>query len=163
MCLKGPSHGAVKPVCSSCRIIAEGHSTIIPFIPGTQVLLIGQDTLRDFTTGHIFDLVSNDVQRMELAPKMCVRFWMSLVDLVVTACLIWHFVEWQALVGLAFLVLLVPFTASLSHIGGKLRRKTAAVTDRRVLLMNEVVSAIRTVKTNAWEWIYRDKIREIRR
>ena len=162
MCLKAPSHG-VKPVCSSCRIIAEGHSTIIPFIPGTQVLLIGQDTLRDFTTGHIFDLVSNDVQRMELAPKMCVRFWMSLVDLVVTACLIWHFVEWQALVGLAFLVLLVPFTASLSHIGGKLRRKTAAVTDRRVLLMNEVVSAIRTVKTNAWEWIYRDKIREIRR
>ena len=65
--------------------------------------------------------------------------------------------------GVAFLLTLVPFSVLLAHIGGKLRKKTAAVTDRRLLLMNEVVSAIRAVKTNAWEWIYRDKIREIRR
>ena len=65
--------------------------------------------------------------------------------------------------GVAFLLALVLFSVLLAHIGGKLRKKTAAITDRRIVLMNEVVSAIRAVKINAWEWIYRDKIREIRR
>ena len=108
-------------------------------------------------------LISNDVQRMEHAPKAFIRLFTSLLDLIVSACLLWYFVGWQALVGVAFLLVLVLFTGFLAHIGGKLRKKTAAVTDRRILLMNEVVSAIRAVKINAWEWIYRDKIREIRR
>ena len=108
-------------------------------------------------------LISNDVQRMEEAPKALIRLWSAPLDLIVSASLLWYFVGWQALVGLVILLLFVPFTVFLAHIGGKLRKKTAAVTDRRILLMNEVVSAIRAVKTNAWEWIYRDKIREIRR
>ena len=85
------------------------------------------------------------------------------MDLIVSVCLFWYFVGWQPLVGVAFLLALVLFSVLLAHIGGKLRKKTAAVTDRRILLMKEVVSAIRAVKINTWEWIYRDKIREIRR
>ena len=65
--------------------------------------------------------------------------------------------------GGVFLLALVLLSVFLAHVGGKLRKKTAAVTDRRILLMNEVVTAIRAVKTNTWEWIYRDKIIEIRR
>ena len=108
-------------------------------------------------------LISNDVQRMEQAPKALIHLWSAPLDLIVSACLLWYFVGWQALVGFAFLLALVLLSALLAHIGGKLRKKTAAVTDRRILLMKEVVSAIRAVKINAWEWIYRDKIREIRR
>ena len=101
---------------------------------------------------------------MEQAPKAFFRLWSALfLDVVLSACLLWYFVGWQALVGVAFLLVLVLFTGYLGHIGGKLRKKTAAVTDRRILLMNEAVSAIRALKTNAWEWIYKDKIREIRR
>ena len=109
------------------------------------------------------DLVSNDVQRIEQFLYRFVRLWLSLFDVGVTACLMWYFVGWQALVGLAFMLLLVPLFGYLSHISGKLRKKTAALTDRRVLLMTEIVSAIRGVKINAWEWIYRDKTRDIRR
>ena len=108
-------------------------------------------------------LISNDVQRMEQAAKYFIFLWSALLDLIVFVCLLWYFIGWQALVGVAFLLALVLFSVFLAHIGGKLRKKTAAVTDRRILLMNEVVSAIRAVKINAWEWIYRDKIREIRR
>ena len=109
-------------------------------------------------------LISNDVQRMEQAPQAFIRLWSALfLELGVSACLLWYFVGWQTFIGGAFLLALVLFSVFLAHIGAKLRKKTAAVTDRRILLMNEVVSAIRAVKTNTWEWIYRDKIREIRR
>ena len=128
-----------------------------------QIFRLGQQSLREFTTGQVMDLVSNDVQRIEELPFRFFRIWLSLFDVGVTACLMWYFVGWQALVGLAFMLLLVPFFGYLSHISGKLRKKTAALTDRRVLLMTEIVSAIRVVKINAWEWIYRDKTRDIRR
>ena len=108
-------------------------------------------------------LISNDVQRIEQAPKALIHLLFAILDLIVCPCLLWYFVGWYALVGFAFLLVLAIFTGFLAHISGKLRKKTAAVTDRRILLMNEVVSAIRALKTNAWEWVYRDKIREIRR
>ena len=119
--------------------------------------------MRDFTTGQVIDLVSNDVQRMEEAPWALFRCLLSLLELVVSAFLMCYFIGWQPLMGVAFLVILLPVYSFLSYITGKLRKKTAAVSDRRILLMHEIVSAIRAVKINAWEWIYRDKIGEIRR
>ena len=100
---------------------------------------------------------------MELVAWGLYRCLLSLLELVVSAILMCYFVGWQALVGLALLVLLVPFYGFMSSISANLRKKTAAVSDRRILLMHEIVSAIRAVKINAWEWIYLDKIGEIRR
>lgn len=109
------------------------------------------------------NLISNDVQRMETAPSYFLELFQSLYDLTFNALLLWYFVGWQSLLGLAFLVLLVPFGLVLADVSANLREKTAAVTDRRVLLVDEVLKAIRAVKINCWEWINRDKIKEIRR
>ena len=65
--------------------------------------------------------------------------------------------------GIIFLFLLVPFGGFLSYLSGKLRLKTAVISDRRISLMAEIVAGIREVKTHAWEWFFRDKIKEIRR
>ena len=109
------------------------------------------------------DLISNDVQRMEQAHKAFFRVLVSIFEISLSTSLIYHFVGWQALTGLATYVVFVPLSVGLAYISGRLRKKTAQFTDRRVLLMNEIITAIRTVKANAWEWIYRDKIAEIRR
>ena len=119
--------------------------------------------MRDFTTGQIQDIVSNDVQRIERAPLFFFRIWIALPNLVATAWLMWYFIGWQSLMGMVFLVILVPLAGFLSGISAKLTKKTAMVADRRLLLMNEIVTAIRSVKANTWEWIYRNKIRIIRR
>lgn len=119
--------------------------------------------MRDFTTGQIQDIVSNDVQRIERVPLGFFRIWIALLNMVATAWLMWYFIGWQSLMGMVFLVILVPLAGFLSGISAKLTKKTAMVADRRLLLMNEIVTAIRSVKANTWEWIYRNKIRIIRR
>ena len=73
------------------------------------------------------------------------------------------FVGWQATMGVIFFCLLVPYFVGLSHAGGKLHRLTAAESDRRISLMNEVVSGIRAIKTHAWEDQYRKEIKSTRR
>lgn len=128
-----------------------------------QILLLGQHTLNEFTKGHVIDLVSNDVQRMELAARQFFRLIVAIFDVCVTVPLLWRFIGWQALMGFIFLLLLVPFGGSMIYLSGKLRGKTACVSDERINLIAEIVAGIREVKTYAWEWIFREQIEDTRR
>ena len=53
--------------------------------------------------------------------------------------------------------------AVLSYANAKLRLRTAAVSDERISLMNQVVSGICAVKMHAWEDEYGRKIKNVRR
>ena len=117
-----------------------------------------------FTTGHVIDLISNDVQRMEedTVMWMCVSISACFV-LVVLAVLLVYLIGWQSLMGVFFLCFLVPYFLGFSHIHAAQRVRAAAVSDRRISLMNQVVSGIRAIKTRAWEDEYRTKIQQTRR
>ena len=77
--------------------------------------------------------------------------------------LIYNLIGWQAVMGVFFLCVLMPYFAVLSYANAKLRLRTATVSDQRISLMNQVVSGIRAVKTHAWEDEYRRKIKHVRR
>ena len=111
----------------------------------------------------MIDLVSNDVQRMEQAARQFFRLVVAIFDVCVAVPLLWYFIDWQALMGIIFLFLLIPFGGFLSYLSGKLRLQTAVISDRRINLMTEIVAGIREVKTHAWEWFFRDTIKETRR
>lgn len=117
----------------------------------------------DFTTGHVIDLVSNDVQRMEEAPKWIAHLVPLTSDVIVATSLVVYMIGWQALMGVFFLLFLIPYLVLLSSAGAELRLRTAAVSDQRISTVNEAVCGIRAIKTHAWESEYRDEIKTIRR
>ena len=130
----------------------------------SQTLLLSKDALSKFTAGHVINLISNDVQRMEEDTFM----WLSTsisscFVLVVITVLLEYLIGWQSLIGVFFLCFLVPFFAGFSSISAALRLRTAVVSDRRISLMNQVVSGIRAIKMRAWKEEYRKKIRRTRR
>lgn len=116
-----------------------------------------------FTTGQVIDLVSNDVERMERVPLALLFMVSPLIQLLVVTLLLLHYVGWQGLMGMIFLIFLVPYLAVLSSANAALRLRTAAASDKRISLMNEVVSVIRAIKTHAWEDEYRNRIKDARR
>ena len=117
-----------------------------------------------FTTGQVIDLVSNDVQRLgESTTKSFFAISLTPFVLVTVMALLLVFVGWQAVMGVIFFCFLVPYLVALSYVGGKLRKRTAEESDRRISLMNEVVSGIRAIKTHAWEDENRKKIKNTRR
>ena len=77
--------------------------------------------------------------------------------------LMYNLIGWQAVTGVFFLCILMPYFAVLSYANAKLRLRTATVSDQRISLMNQVVSGIRAVKMHAWEDEYGRKIKHIRR
>ena len=117
-----------------------------------------------FTAGRLFDLISNDVKRME---EETVKFFVLAVSAVPIYAgaifLIYNLIGWQAVTGVFLLCILMPYFAVLSYANAKLRLRTATVSDQRISLMNQVVSGIRAIKTHAWEDEYRRKIEDIRR
>ena len=112
----------------------------------------------------MIDLVSNDVQRLE-GQTIVIFFYglQSILEVTVVTFLMAFLIGWQSLMGVIFLCFLLPYFAGLSHVGARLRLRTAVASDRRISLMNQVVSGIRAIKTNAWEDEYREKIKTSRR
>ncbi|PFX23000.1 Multidrug resistance-associated protein 4 [Stylophora pistillata] len=80
-----------------------------------------------------------------------------------TIFLIYTLIGWQATTGVFFLCILIPYFAVLSYASAKLRLRTATVSDQRISLMNQVVSGIRAVKTQAWEDEYQKETKDMRR
>ena len=112
----------------------------------------------------MIDLISNDVQRMEEDTVMWLYLlFPSCFYLIMIAVLLVYLIGWQSLMGVFFLCLLVPYFAGISYVSAALRQRTAAMSDRRISLMNQVVSGIRAIKTRAWEDEYRRKIQHTRR
>ena len=112
----------------------------------------------------MIDLVTNDVQRMEEDTVIWVyQLFTSSLGLVMIVVLLVYLIGWQSLMGVIFLCLLVSYFAGISYVTAPSRLLTAAMSDRRISLMNQVVSGIRAIKTRAWEDEYRRKIQHTRR
>ena len=112
----------------------------------------------------MIDLVSNDVQRLEGETIKWIFFcFFTLIELLILPFLMVYYIGWQSLMGVLFLYLLLPYFVLLSKGGAVLRLQTAAVSDQRISLMNQVVSGIRAIKMHAWEDEYRQQIKKPRR
>ena len=126
--------------------------------------MLSKGTLSKFTTGRVIDLMSNDVQRLEEdSVSLFFSATFAIFELVAVMVLLPVFVGWQGVMGVIFLCFLLPYFLCLSHAASTLRLRTADKSDRRIALMNEVVSGIRAIKTHAWEKEYREKIKNSRR
>lgn len=82
------------------------------FFVDHQVTLVGRETLQQFQEGHVIDLLSNDIQRMELAPRWLFDIVSSVCYFPVVLYLFLNLFRWEALAGILFLVGLVPYFRS---------------------------------------------------
>ncbi|XP_027046338.1 multidrug resistance-associated protein 4-like [Pocillopora damicornis] len=147
-----------------CEILGIRIGSALRGLVYHKTLLLSKKTLLRFTAGRLFDLISNDVKRME---EETVNIFFSGVFAVPVYAgatfLIYNLIGWQAVTGVFLLCILMPYFAVLSYANAKLRLRTAAVSDERISLMNQVVSGIRAVKMHAWEDEYGRKIKNVRR
>ncbi|KAL9956480.1 hypothetical protein ACROYT_G037960 [Oculina patagonica] len=155
---------AVHHLCYTGELVAIRMSSALKGLVYHKTLFLSKHALLKFTTGHVIDLISNDVQRLEgEAAKFLFSALFPILDSVVASVLLVYLIGWQTLMGVIFLCLLVPYFAGLSYVSAVLRLRTAVVSDRRIALMNQVVSGIRAIKTHAWEDFYRKQIKHARR
>ena len=128
-----------------------------------QILNLNRSILEDTISENTINLVSNDAQAIEQLGSAVYDFSFAVLDIIAFMVLLWYLVAWQALIGATFFLAVVAYGSFTAHKAGKVRHQSAAVTDKRLEIMKDIITGIRLVKMYAWEWNFRDLVAQIRR
>ncbi|XP_068230080.1 ATP-binding cassette sub-family C member 10 isoform X2 [Palaemon carinicauda] len=123
-----------------------------------KVLLVSTANLGKFTTGEVVNMMSTDTDRVVNFCQSFHAFWSLPVQMAVTLFLLYQQIGIAFVSGVAIAFLLIPINKWLATKIGHLSVEMMTFKDRRVGLLKEVLSMIKTVKLNAWEGTFKDRI-----
>ncbi|XP_054655590.1 ATP-binding cassette sub-family C member 4-like isoform X3 [Dunckerocampus dactyliophorus] len=128
-----------------------------------KALRLSSQAMGHTTTGQIVNLLSNDINRFDEITLNLHYLWVAPLQAAVIITFLWYEIGPSCLAGVAVLALLIPVQTWFGKLFGIFRSKTAVLTDRRIRIMNEVVSGIRVIKMYAWEKPFSALVTESRR
>ncbi len=117
---------------------------------------------KNFTTGEIVNLMSIDSQRLVDFINMFNILWSAPLQIFIAAVLLWQQLGIATLSGITFLLILLPINGFISTKMRSIQILLMKEKDKRVKLMNEILSNIKVLKLYAWENSFIDKILVIR-
>ncbi|CAH1113752.1 unnamed protein product [Psylliodes chrysocephalus] len=116
-----------------------------------KALRLSKVALGETTAGQVVNLLSNDVNRFDLAVLFAHHLWLGPVETIICTYFMYLEVGVSAIIGVCVLVSFVPLQMYIGKKISVLRLRTALRTDERVRLMNEILSGIQVIKMYAWE------------
>jgi len=156
--------------------LSKNHFSALAEIWGTQLKVasiglvykkilreLNRSDIQKILTGKTINLVSNDAQKLEKVLWAIFLFLFAPLEVLASCIILWLLIGWRALAGVAFYVIAIVYITVASHQIKHLRVKSAAATDKRLEVMNEILSGIRAVKIYAWEMNFTEAIKQLRR
>jgi len=120
-------------------------------------------SLQKLSLGKVVNLAANDVNIFDIP----LLFFLSVICVpftyFVSGVLLWHFFGVSCLTGLGYMLLLVPLQFITTGSTKNLRNQKHKVTDERVKITNEIIDSIRLLKMYAWEFRFKDLVKELRK
>ncbi|XP_032455224.1 multidrug resistance-associated protein 4-like isoform X1 [Nasonia vitripennis] len=104
------------------------------------------------SSGRIMNLMSNDVGYFEMLVMFTPDLVIVPLELIVTTLILWRYVGYAAVVGIALMILQIfPTQAIIYKLTRKFRAKLKNRMDQRVSRISEVIDGIRAIKMFVWE------------
>ncbi|CAH4030827.1 unnamed protein product [Pieris brassicae] len=117
-----------------------------------KIMRMNNGSLGETTAGKVVNILSNDLQRFDLAFLFLHYVWIIPIQLAAVCYLGYLQAGYAALLGLAALIVIaLPIQGGLGSLMGKVRFRTAEKTDERIKVMSEVINGIQVIKMYAWE------------
>ncbi|NXA46167.1 MRP4 protein, partial [Nothocercus julius] len=128
-----------------------------------KALRLSNTAMAKTTTGHIVNLLSNDVNKFDQVTIFLHFLWAGPIQAIAATVLLWMEIGPSCLAGMAVLIILLPVQTCIGRLFSSLRSKTAAFTDVRIRTMNEVISGMKIIKMYAWEKSFAELVSGLRR
>ncbi|KAL5467459.1 hypothetical protein EMCRGX_G031685 [Ephydatia muelleri] len=128
-----------------------------------RILYKSSSVLNRITTGHVINIVSNDVQRLDNAFLFLNYLWIGPLYLVAYTYLVYQEVGSAVFLVTGFVLTQIPLQMVLGKFFASLRLKSALLTDKRVKAMKELISGIRVIKMYTWEEAFMKIVSLLRR
>ncbi|XP_050970286.1 ATP-binding cassette sub-family C member 12 [Labeo rohita] len=125
--------------------------------------IISLRSLTSISIGETINVLTSDGYRMFEAAMfgtflLCVPF--LLIICIIYSCII---LGYTALVGIVVYLIFLPIQFSIAKLIGVFRRRAVSVTDKRVRIMNEVLTCIKLIKMYAWEESFEKTVTDVRK
>eukprot|EP00731_Ephydatia_muelleri_P026449 Em0018g549a len=127
-----------------------------------KVMKLSHGTIGKISTGHVINLASNDVQRFDQAFLLIHQLWISPLVFIVFMYLLYINVGSTGFIAMLVVFLALPLQLVLTRLFSRMRFNSARVTDKRVKVMNEVISGMRVIKMYAWEHAFKGLVDRLR-
>ncbi|KAH8355856.1 hypothetical protein KR200_006142, partial [Drosophila serrata] len=114
-------------------------------------LRLSRTALGAATSGHVVNLISNDVSRMDNNVLFAHFLWIGPLQTALVTYLMYLQIGISAMFGVALMLLFIPLQMYLGKKTSEMRLKVALRTDKRMRMMNEIISGIQVIKMYAWE------------
>ena len=114
------------------------------------------------TTGHVINLISNDVQRLDKALLYFPNIILAPFAFLAGNAILFYLVGWPALIGTSYILLVLVYQFYGSILAANLRLRVVVLADKRVQMINEIVRGIRTIKVCSWEKYFGNSVSELR-
>ncbi|XP_050058893.1 ATP-binding cassette sub-family C member 4-like isoform X5 [Aphis gossypii] len=128
-----------------------------------KALRLSQKSLEEITTGKVINLISNDVSRFDQGMTILHYIWIGPLTTVVVTYFLWQEIGVSSIIGVSAFLFFIPLQYWLGQKLSQTRLKTAKMTDKRICLMNEVISGIQVIKMYTWEKPFAELIKCIRK
>ena len=114
------------------------------------------------TTGHVINLISNDVKRLDKALRYFPNAMLAPFAFFAGSAVLFYLVGWPSLIGTSYLLLISVYQSYGSRLAANLRKKAVVLADKRVQMINEIIHGIRTIKLYSWEQYFVNSVSAVR-
>ena len=114
------------------------------------------------TTGHVINLISNDVKRLDKALRYFPNAMLAPFAFFAGSAVLFYLVGSPALIGTSYYLLISIYQSYGSRLAANLRQKAVVLADKRVQMINEIIRGIRTIKLNSWEQNFVNSVSAVR-
>ncbi|KAJ2079685.1 hypothetical protein H4R24_003603 [Coemansia sp. RSA 988] len=128
-----------------------------------KVLTLSNDARQKHGLGSIVTHMSIDSENLTTFFETTSQdMWCELVNIIVALSMLYRLLGWSALAGVVIILACTPIMSRIGQIIGTRTKLLMSYRDKRMGIMNEVITGIRVVKMYAWELPFIKRINNVR-
>lgn len=145
-----------------CFVLGMKVRTAIMAAVYKKALVVSNDTRKESTVGETVNLMSADAQRFNDVTNFIHLLWSCPLQIALAILFLWFELGPSVLAGLAVMVLMVPINGLLANKARTIQVDNMKYKDKRLKIMNEILSGIKILKLYAWEPSFQAQVEELR-
>nr|XP_042909398.1 ABC transporter C family member 13 [Parasteatoda tepidariorum] len=127
-----------------------------------KVLSLNKVSMSNASSGEIMNYLSTDTDRIVNFCQSFHLFWSLPLQIIVALILLYQQIRYCFFIGVAFMLFVIPLNQYVAKKIAVYSNLMMTAKDKRIKMMNEIISGIRIIKMNVWETIFLRKLALIR-
>ncbi|XP_052041364.1 ATP-binding cassette sub-family C member 2 [Apodemus sylvaticus] len=146
-----------------CFVLGMSVRTTVIASVYKKALTLSNLARRQYTVGETVNLMSVDSQKLMDVTNYMHLVWSSILQIALSIFFLWMELGPSVLAGVGLMILLVPVNGVLSTKIRKIQVQNMKNKDKRLKIMNEILSGIKILKYFAWEPSFKEQVYGIRK